>query len=164
MNNFQIDEAISKMGSSAMSRYDGCHFIDEIPLYISRGHFYFCNTLTREMAKQNSSGHWTLVLCGMSITDSRPHAPIVFFDPLGSIPNNLSFVCKLLAQSTSIYYSNFPYQSVFSEKCGEHCLYVVANYVKGFLIVTILTEKYNTNASKLGKDIIVHNYFSHANR
>ena len=152
------------MGPAAVTRYEGCHFVDEIPLYISRGHFYLCNTLTREMAKQNSTGHWTLVLCGMSITDSRPDAPIVFFDPLGSIPNDLTFVTKLLAQTKSIYYSNFPYQSIFSEKCGQHCLYVVANYVKGYSIVTILTEKYNTDVGELGNEIIVDKYFSHANQ
>ena len=165
MNNFEIEACIQKLGLKAVERYEGCYCVNEIIPTIKYGHFAIINSLTVSEAKKKSVGHWTMILRGNSIYSNSNNnleaTPLIFFDPLGNLPSDPTFIDSLLSQSPYIEYSNFSYQSVFSDCCGKHILFLIAHYIAGISVTEILTTKYDVNSIfETRNDRIVEKYFN----
>ena len=133
MDDQQIEFYLKKM--NAISKCKGIYCIDEFNAdLIETGHFVILNTLPKANFekkknghKEKISGHWILLLAGKDLNDANTP---VYFDPIGLLPQNLDFVMNLLNCKTTWLYNNVSLQSLFSELCGYHVLYVVFFWVK----------------------------------
>ena len=105
MNDLEIERCVRRMGGLARARFLGVFCADRVPKIIPDGHFLVLNTLRYRQASKGLIGHWCLVLRGMSIHDQSPSQPIVFFDPLGAMPQDILMISELLRQSPCIYYN-----------------------------------------------------------
>ena len=145
MNDLEIKRYLKDM--KILSSCDGIFCIDEFKTDLKTGHFIILNNLKKENFEKNGKnipGHWTALLGGKRFDDPKS---LVYFDPLGSLPQNLNFVKHLISCKKDIFYNNYSVQSLFSELCGLHVLYVVYQWMHGLSVDEILLWKYNIQSN-----------------
>ena len=125
MNDLQLNACVKELGSNAEKRFKGCVCIDELPQDIQVGQFCFINSLKRADSK-NSIGHWTLLCYGAAVPQNDAEDDkMIFYDSFGRWPEDLGLIKYCLAHSSFVLYNNFSVQSLFSDQCGKHILYVL---------------------------------------
>lgn len=91
-------------------------------------------------------GHWVALFTSSQLNSNDNVC--LYFDSLGNIPQNLRLVEQVLTYSKNFNYSNVQYQSVFSQLCGLHVVYVSSLFCQGVSIEDILCKYYNSNTNK----------------
>ena len=159
MDDRQINLYLKKMG--ALSKCQGIFCIDEYKTDLKTGHFAILNTLPKkhfETSGKQISGHWCLILAGRDLNDAKS---LIYFDPIGSLPQNVNFVLSLLHCKKQIFYNNFNLQSLFSSLCAHHCLFTVYHWLHGLAIDEILLSKYDVlSPYEFQNDVIVKRFVS----
>ena len=140
MNNLEIETIIRKFDSNRL--FQGCYPSDRIqPLQPRSVTIYNTSNSSTEM------GHWTVVFCGENPFKKPDSRTVVYFDPFGSIPQNIQLIEEILRFAPNLKYCNIPVQSIFSELCSLHVLYAVILYCNQHSVEEIFTRFYHPNAS-----------------
>lgn len=142
MNNHQIDFVLNKYNVS--KAYKGSYAIDNVQPVTSNSVVIY-NTEPAANSKKKI-GHWTAVFTSNQIQSEIPSC--IYFDPLGEILHNQELAKQLLNFSSTITYSNIQYQSIFSELCSLHVIFVTKLYCEGVSVHDILTKYYNSDSNK----------------
>lgn len=94
----------------------------------------------------NNYGHWTALFTSPQIhSDSKT---CFYFDPLGCLPQNSQIVERVLNYSQKFYYNNVQFQSIFSQLCALHIVFVSALYCQGVSVNDILNKYYNPSTNQ----------------
>lgn len=137
MNTEQIIKSLSLYPDFA-----GVFARDQLPHFTKRPAGLIVNT---DPASKSGS-HW---LAYFIDAEGRSE----FFDPLGDpVPDNeiLKFIKRNSKGWMNTTYSNIPFQSVASDKCGEFCIFYLKNRFKGYsscLVHALLSQNPNVNDS-----------------
>ena len=92
-------------------------------------------------------GHWTALFTSPQIDSDDKTC--YFYDSLGNIPTNLKLVQQVLSYSSNnLVYNNLQYQSVFSQLCALHVVFVSSLYCQGVSVGDILCKYYKPNTNK----------------
>lgn len=152
MNNHEITEILQRY-KETKNIFQGCFPSDQIQPIKP-------NTVTIYNTEKISStnGHWVCVFAGEQINHSSLSNSIpVYFDPLGNLPVNLKLIKQVLTYATSFKYSNVQFQSIFSDLCGLHVIFVTILYCKGISLRKIFSSYYHPCAkSEYLNDRIVY--------
>lgn len=139
MNNFQIEALMNKYNNS--KAFQGCYSSDDVQDITP-------NTVTiyNTESGYQKYGHWTVLFTSPQLNSDLKTC--IYFDSLGDGPKNANLVQHVLAYSSKFLYNNIPYQSIFSQLCGLHAVFVSALYCQGVAVHDILTKYYNPNSNK----------------
>ena len=139
MNNHEIVQILHKY-KETKNIFQGCFPADQIQPLVP-------NTVTIYNTENSYSnnGHWVSLFTNekLSSDNSLSNLIPVYFDPFGNFPENLKLVKQVLTHAPLMKYSNVQYQSIFSELCGLHVIFVTILYCKGISLRKIFSSYYH---------------------
>lgn len=148
MNNLQIEKILSRVYIARdKEKFLGVYPADKIPSKVTLASYNSFSMIVNTQPSTQKGRHW------VSFYRKNKTCPIEFFDSFGRKPY-ISYFLKFLKGEQFIY-NNLAVQSVFTNVCGQYCIfYILARHfdIPYFQIIELFKNGGDTFVAKFIND------------